>query len=202
MNESAIEKAAEAIVEAANRYGTKHMSIDLADYLARAAYPHLSVWEEPTEEEEVLFGDAVRNDLGSHVGRSIGDARRRNRNAPPESDGPNVQQESRKLGLDAVIDARNDLVALEVEVPCEGVRDQTVMIFDLLIQVLTEHFPLICDSAPERNAPPVDPRRERLIEAFMKSTGLPYPSQRSDAECSADIALAAMSAMGRWELHT
>ena len=50
MNESAIEKAAEAIVEAANRYGTKHMSIDLANYLARAAYPHLSVWEEPTDQ--------------------------------------------------------------------------------------------------------------------------------------------------------
>ena len=51
MNESVIEKAAEAIAAAADRYGTKHMSVDLAYYLARAAYPHLRVWEEPTEEE-------------------------------------------------------------------------------------------------------------------------------------------------------
>ena len=86
-----------------------------------------------------------------------------------------------------MIDARNDLVALEVEVPCEGVRDQTVMIFDLLIQVLTEHFPLICDSSPERNAPPVDPRveihKEQSIEQDVTWTKLIHDSEAEIEAC-------------------
>lgn len=90
MNESAIEKAAEAIVEAANRYGTKHMSIDLADYLARAAYPHLSVWEEPTPEEWhslhessiCLYGEGVRCRAVSQGIRQFL-LMRNHRNAPP-----------------------------------------------------------------------------------------------------------------------
>lgn len=50
MNESAIEKAAEAILSLCKDMGFNAGPED-ARQLARAAYPHLSVWEEPTEEE-------------------------------------------------------------------------------------------------------------------------------------------------------
>lgn len=64
-----------------------------------------------------------------------------------ESD-PNTQHQEYRIGLDQVTDARNSLVAMEIPYPaCSKMRDRIVMVFDILTQVLLEHFPLIAESS-------------------------------------------------------
>ena len=53
-------------------------------------------------------------------------------------------------GLDQVIDQRNRIVAREIPDPaCSGMRDDIVLAFDILLEVLGEHFPLMGDTKGE-----------------------------------------------------
>lgn len=58
-----------------------------------------------------------------------------------------LHQGEKRIGLDAVINARNDLIAMNCA-DTSAVRDQVVFVIDLLVQVLTEHFPLISETRP------------------------------------------------------
>lgn len=53
-------------------------------------------------------------------------------------------------GLDQVIDQRNRIVAREIPDPaCSDMRDDIVLTFDILLEVLGEHFPLMSDTKGE-----------------------------------------------------
>jgi hypothetical protein len=60
---------------------------------------------------------------------------------------PNELVVQKRIGLDRVTDQRNSIAAMEVPDPAySDMRDKIVLAFDILIQVLTEHFPLIAES--------------------------------------------------------
>ena len=59
----------------------------------------------------------------------------------------NQQSSEYKIGLDQLIDRRNDIVAMEISDPdCGALRDNIVFALDILTQVLIEHFPLLAES--------------------------------------------------------
>lgn len=60
---------------------------------------------------------------------------------------PNVRYHGHRTGLDKFIDQRNRIVAMDVSDPsCSELRDDIVLAFDILTQILIEHFPLMRDS--------------------------------------------------------
>ena len=95
MNESAIKKAADAMRDVmpttyVNGVQIVGCEIHQLPDLARAAYPHLSVWEEPTEEEkDRVYEAAHRNSAPVGMSRSQVEFaleafwQIRNLNAPP-----------------------------------------------------------------------------------------------------------------------
>jgi len=61
---------------------------------------------------------------------------------------PNTLIQTQRLGLDKLIDQRNRIVATEIPDPaCDHLRDEVVLAFDILTQILGEHFPLMQESA-------------------------------------------------------
>jgi hypothetical protein len=62
--------------------------------------------------------------------------------------GPNtMQQPSYRIGLDKVIDQRNRIVSLDIPDPnCSQLRDELTLAFDILVQVLAEHVPMMAET--------------------------------------------------------
>ena len=54
------------------------------------------------------------------------------------------------IGLDKFIDQRNRIVAMDVGVRNSDLRDAIVLAFDLLTQILGEHFPLLAETRGEQ----------------------------------------------------
>jgi len=51
------------------------------------------------------------------------------------------------IGLDKVTEQRNRIVAMDIPDPaCSDMRDEVVLAFDILVQVLQERFPLITET--------------------------------------------------------
>jgi hypothetical protein len=59
----------------------------------------------------------------------------------------NEQVNVYRIGLDKLIDQRNRIVGREIPNPdCSDFRDDVVLAFDILTQILGEHFPLLQES--------------------------------------------------------
>lgn len=83
------------------------------------------------------------------------------------ADDCNMLHEVSKTGLDKVTDARNDLVAMYVpDLAYSDMRDCIVMVFDILTQVLIEHFPFMSESS----APKVVDSKEGPVRKMITFT--------------------------------
>lgn len=70
----------------------------------------------------------------------------------------NEQVTDYRIGLDKVIDQRNRLVEINILNPaCSDFRDGVVLAFDILTQVLIEHFPLLAESVNDPEKEPTKP---------------------------------------------
>lgn len=153
-------KLADALIEACKE-PEPQPSLTAEQFLASTGYCDSRVYS--ATDLAPLMGAYAR--LARHQTRTFGDRtdaweERVDAAKQPGYDGTNAQHNNCRIGLDKLVDQRNRIVAAEIPDPaCSGMRDSIVLAFDILTQILVEHFPLMAESVGEEQ-PGYDIRRD------------------------------------------